>query len=369
MTSAMVWGAGGGIGRQDIERLGLVVLFGSGETSASGRKVYDWLFRRLPVEPRVAVLETPAGFQPNSALVAEKVADFLRTRLQNFRPRVAVVPARQRGTAFSPEDPTILAPLLQTDAIFLGPGSPTYAVRQLENSLAWHYLLARHRLGAAVVLASAATIAAGAHALPVYEIYKAGEDLHWRTGLDFFGAYGLSLVPVPHWDNREGGAELDTSRCYMGRARFERLMAMLPPGQTVVGIEEHTALVVDVASSGCHVLGRGAVVVLRHGEESRFEGGQDFPLGLLGTHRLPTPDDRLPAGVWRAVVAAKESESTTAAAPPLRVADLVERREAARARHDWAAADLLRDQVADLGWRIQDTLEGPRLSPVSERDG
>lgn len=369
MTSTMVRGTGGGIAPRDFERAGPVVLFGSGETSASGRKVYDWLFRRLPAEPRVAVLETPAGFQPNSALVAEKVADFLRTRLQNFRPRVAVVPARRRGSAFSPDDPTILAPLLQADAIFLGPGSPTYAARQLENSLAWHYLLARYRLGAAVVLASAATIAAGTHALPVYEIYKAGEDLHWRPGLDFFGACGLSLILVPHWDNREGGAELDTSRCYMGGARFETLMAMLPPEQTVVGIEEHTALVVDAASAGCHVLGRGAVVVLRNGEERRFESGRNFPLDLLGALRPPTSGDRVPAAVWRAVVAAKESQSAPTEHPPLRVVDLVERREAARARHDWAAADLLRAQVADLGWRIQDTPEGPRLSPVSERDG
>ena len=32
--------------------------------------------------------------------------------------------------------------------IFMGPGSPSYAVRQLEDSLTWEYILARHRLGA-----------------------------------------------------------------------------------------------------------------------------------------------------------------------------------------------------------------------------
>ncbi|MBC7262241.1 MAG: cysteinyl-tRNA synthetase, partial [Chloroflexi bacterium] len=84
---------------------GLVILFSSGETSASGRRVYDWLFRRLSPPIRVAVLETPAGFQPNTALVAQKVADFLRHRLQNYQPRVMVIPARKRDTPFSPDDP------------------------------------------------------------------------------------------------------------------------------------------------------------------------------------------------------------------------------------------------------------------------
>jgi hypothetical protein len=59
--------------------------------------VYDWLFRRIAAPIRVAVLETPAGFQPNSAGVAGEVAQFLRQRLQNYRPQVTVVPADMAG--------------------------------------------------------------------------------------------------------------------------------------------------------------------------------------------------------------------------------------------------------------------------------
>jgi hypothetical protein len=183
---------------------GIVALFGSGETSASGRRVHDWLLRRLAASINLAVLETPAGFQPNSAQVAEEVADFFRTRLPDYRPRVSVIPARRRGSAHSPDDPSLTAPLVHSNVIFLGPGSPTYAARQLQDSLLWQTVVARHRLGATLILASAATIAASAHALPVYEIYKAGADLHWCPGLDFFGPYGLSLALVSHWDNREG---------------------------------------------------------------------------------------------------------------------------------------------------------------------
>src|SRR6266704_3482829 len=114
--------------------------------------------------------------------------------------------------------------------------------------LAWHAILARHRLGAPLILASAAAIAASAHALPVYEIYKVGEDLGWKTGLNLLGAFGRNVAIVPHWNNHEGGEELDTSHSFMGQDRFERLLELLPPDVDVVGIDEHTALMLDFAA-------------------------------------------------------------------------------------------------------------------------
>ena len=347
------------------ERPGLVALFGSGETSASGRKVYDWLLGHLSPPIQVAVLETPAGFELNSALVAGRVADFFRHRLQNYRPQVTVVPARKRGTPFSPDDLAIVAPLLVANVIFLGPGSPTYAVRQLRDSLAWQIVVAGHRLGAAVILASAALIAASARALPVYEIYKVGEEPRWHDGLDFFGPYGLSLVFVSHWNNREGGADLDTSRCFMGKARFAQLLALLPAEVTVVGIDEHTALVVDLEAETCRVMGRGGVTLLRGGGEERFARGQTFPIGELGPFQRPEPQSGIPLEVWRRVLAARSRVKVTPE-PSSEVLALVEEREAARARRDWAAADALRQRIAALGWRVKDTPTGPSLEPLSE---
>jgi cyanophycinase-like exopeptidase len=343
---------------------GLIVLLGSGETSSSGRRVYDWLFARMTAPIRVAVLETPAGFQPNSAYVAEEVAQFLRVHLQNYHPEVTVVPARKRGTPYSPNMPEIVAPLLQANVIFLGPGSPTYAVRQLRDSLAWYTLIARHRLGAAIVLSSAATIAVGAYALPVYEIYKVGTELHWVSGLDFLGAFGLSLVLVPHWDNREGGATLDTSRCFMGQERFGRLLALLPRGVTVLGIDEHTALVLDLGAGYCRVIGRGSVTCIRADDAVTFTSSDPIPLSALGDFRMPPLRAGVPEHVWRNVeMAARQAPELPT--PPEEVLRLVEAREAARARRDWQEADALRERVAALGWYIQDTREGPRLTPLT----
>ena len=141
---------------------GRIALLGSGETSLAGGRVFESLARVLPTPLRVAVLETPAGFELNSDRVAGRVADFLAVRLQNYRPEIAVLPARRRGTAASPDNPEVTAPLLRSDLIFMGPGSPTYAVRQLADSLAWRRLIARHRVGATLAFASAAVIAASA---------------------------------------------------------------------------------------------------------------------------------------------------------------------------------------------------------------
>ena len=49
-----------------VDQPGLVILLGSGERTPSGRRIFDWLFRRLPPPVRLAILETPAGFEPSS---------------------------------------------------------------------------------------------------------------------------------------------------------------------------------------------------------------------------------------------------------------------------------------------------------------
>jgi hypothetical protein len=370
---------------------GPIVLFGSGETSDHGRRVFEMLFKGLRDSPRIALLETPAGFELNSAQVIERVAEFLRLRLQNYHPQVTAVPARRLGTSFSPADPHIAAPILHTDVIFMGPGSPTYAVRQLKDALAWQYVLARHRLGAALALASAAAIAVSFQSLPVYEIYKVGEELHWKPGLDLFGGYGLPLVFIPHWNNTDGGAELDTSRCFMGQERFAELMDLLPPDLTVVGLDEKTALVMDCCFGEGRVVGQGSVTLIHKGRRHVSAGGhagtegdgldevvgqrqkrgvethvhvyadgESFPLSHMGVLRIPQEGEGLPAEVWQAALEAGRLEPQ-AKEPPAEVLALLEQRHAARNNRDWAGADDLRSKIETLGWIVEDDPGGSRL--------
>src|SRR5690242_12827008 len=123
---------------------GLIALFGSGETSSQGRKIHDYLMSRLPVPVQVAILETPAGFQPNAEGVNLKIQQFLEKSLQNFKPQVRLIAARRKQSAHDPDDPAVVAPLAAADYIFAGPGSPTYAVRQLRESRTWDVLRKRH---------------------------------------------------------------------------------------------------------------------------------------------------------------------------------------------------------------------------------
>ena len=120
-----------------------------------------------------------------------------------------------------------------------------------------------------------------------------------------FGPYGLSLVFVSHWNNREGGAELDTSHCYMGQARFEKLLAMLPPDVNVVGIDEHTALLIDMVARDCRVMGRGTVTLLRQGRELSFGSGRTFDINELGNFHAAEPESGSPPDVWVGVRSAR----------------------------------------------------------------
>jgi hypothetical protein len=210
-------------------------------------------------------------------------------------------------------------------------------------------------------MASAAAVASGAFALPVYEIYKAGHDLHWLPGLDVFGAYGLRLTVLPHWNNTDGGDELDTSRCFMGQERFERLRAMLPADVTVLGLDERTGLTFEPSNGEIRVFGLGAVTVLNGKTETRHAAGTVFGAGELGPFHAADPL-RIRPDARSAALAAQDAQRRPQA-PSEAVQTLLEARAAARAARDWKRADALRMEIDDLGWRVEDSPSGQRALP------
>ncbi len=339
---------------------GPIALLGSGETSLAGGRIFEMIARQYSRPLRIAILETPAGFELNSPKVAGRVGDFLKERLQDYDPLVDILPARKRGTAFNPDDPQILQPLLQANMIFMGPGSPTYAVRHLKGSLAWDLVRLRHRLGAGLVFASAAVVAIGARSIPVYEIYKVGEDVKTEPGMDFFADFNLPLSLIPHWNNKDGGDEVDTSRCFIGIERFNQWCNLLPPGHTVVGLDEHTGIIFDFTTGKCLISGVGSVSLLRTTNPETFTAGAELQISELGDFRLPENlADGISVRAWEMIKNTNlpvDSEEI-----PVAVARLVEERNQARLRQDWEAADGLRQRIATFGWTIQDTPEGQKM--------
>lgn len=128
--------------------------------------------------------------------------------------------------------------------------------------------------------ASAAALTVGGYTLPVYEIYKVGQHLHWVEGINLLGHFGFNLVVVPHWNNAEGGTH-DTRFCYMGAPRFKVLESQLPEGVSVLGLDEHTACIIDLEKHEGIVRGIGRVVFRQGGAEMVFKKGEHFSLELF----------------------------------------------------------------------------------------
>lgn len=339
--------------------IGQIAFLGSGETSLAGGRIFESLAKRINDPLRIALLETPAGFELNSSQVVGKVGEFMKTRLQNYKPIVDVVPARKKNSAFSPDDPEIIKPLLYANMIFMGPGSPTFAIRNLQGTLTWDVIRARHRLGATLIFASAATISIGAHALPVYEIYKVGQDVHAVDGLNLFADFGLHISFIPHWNNAEGGADLDTSRCFVGMDRFAEWCDLVPVENQTIGLDEHTGLVVDIESNQCEVSGVSSVSIVRECDPEMYPTGSKFKLSELGEVEIPNPLEKdIPPHVWEMVVNAATLGDDN---PSDEVTALAEERLAARANKNWAESDRLRDKISALGWTVQDAKDGYKL--------
>jgi hypothetical protein len=342
--------------------LGQIAFLGSGETSLAGGRIFETLARTIDGPLRIALMETPAGFELNSAQVVGRVGDFMKTRLQNYKPVVDAIPARKKNSAFSPDDAEVVKPLLYANMIFMGPGSPTYAIRHLQDTLTWDVIRARHRLGATLIFASAATISVGAHALPVYEIYKVGQDVHAVDGLNLFSDFGLHVSFIPHWNNADGGVDLDTSRCFVGMERFAEWCDLLPPENQTIGLDEHTGIILDFETGLCEVSGVSSVSLVRECDPEMYASGSKFPLNELGEFRIPDPLEKdIPEQVWEMCLNAPPLADDR---PSDEVIALVEQRVAARANKNWAESDKLREEIAALGWVVQDSKDGYKLVKV-----
>lgn len=340
---------------------GLLAFMGSGETTPNGGLVFETVVKTLPPAPKIGILETPAGFELNSASVAKRVADYIDVRLQNYSPQIMVIPARRKGSEFSTDAPENTRSVMGCDMIFLGPGSPSYAVRQLAGSLVWDAVRFRFNQGAALVFASAACIAMGKLALPIYEIFKVGEDPHWKPGLDLLGDFGLPCVIVPHWNNAEGGKELDTSHCFIGKDRFVSLAAGLPEEITIIGIYEHTGLLINLQEQTCSVIGKDSVEIIKNESKQTFESGTKFPLSTVGVCRPINTVESIFKPEIISYIPALEPSHKQQSIPDEEVLELQKQRDVAREQKDWVAADNLRKQIELLGWQVTDTPNGSKI--------
>ncbi len=279
----------------------LLAVMGSGETSPTMVKTHRALLGRLGPPPVPAVvLDTPYGFQANAADLASRAVEYFRESVG--RPIEVAHLLAADGDALEYE--TMLAKLRAARYVFSGPGSPTYALRQWQSTLVPKMLAEKLHTGGCITFASAAALTLGAATVPVYEIYKAGEEPRWLDGLDLLGEVGIQAAVIPHYNNAEGGTH-DTRFCYLGETRLARMEKDLPDGTFVLGVDEHTGLILDLDAGTATVVGLGVVTVRRGGTSTEVPTGTTMPVAELlavGTgagpafRAPPAPDEAAGAG-------------------------------------------------------------------------
>ena len=268
----------------------VLAIMGSGETAPTMAKVHRALFGRLGSDAVPAVvLDTPYGFQENADELSARTVEYFQTSVGR---RVAVATFRSRDVD-AVTAATAVARVREARYVMSGPGSPSYALRQWAGTPIVDALASRLSDGGILTMASAAALTLGAFTIPVYEVYKVGEEPRWLDGLDLLGsATGLRAAVVPHYDNAEGGTH-DTRFCYMGERRLRVLEQALPAGAFVLGVDGHTALVLDLDARTASVSGLGGVTVRVRGRSAVFPSGTELPIaGLAETaRRLASQDD------------------------------------------------------------------------------
>jgi cyanophycinase-like exopeptidase len=273
----------------------ILTIMGSGETAPTMMKHHRELIARFPGTPKAVVLDTPYGFQENAAELASKAVEYFRKSVGHPIEIAGLTRLHGQDTLTVEQG---LARVRQADYVFAGPGSPTYALRQWAGTAVPDIVRGKMRTGGAVTFASAAALTLGRYTVPVYEIYKVGDDPCWLEGLDVLGEIGLNVAVIPHYDNAEGGHH-DTQFCYLGEHRLAMLEGQLPNDAHVIGVDEHTGVILDLDANTATVIGNSTITVRIKGRSTIHNAGDVISIDALrdpatGATNIPqqiTPTD------------------------------------------------------------------------------
>ena len=277
----------------------ILTIMGSGETAPTMMKHHRELIARFPGTPKAVVLDTPYGFQENASELASKAVEYFRKSVGHPIEIAGLTRLHGQDTLTVEQG---LARVRQADYVFAGPGSPTYALRQWAGTSVPDIVRGKMRTGGAVTFASAAALTLGRYTVPVYEIYKVGNDPYWLEGLDVLGEIGLNVAVIPHYDNAEGGHH-DTRFCYLGEHRLAMLEEQLPANAHVIGVDEHTGVILDLDSNTATVIGNSTITVRIKGRSTIHNSGDVISIDALrdpatGATNIPiqvTPPNTLQA--------------------------------------------------------------------------
>ena len=228
---------------------GTIALVGSGE----------WLPVMLDVEKELLNNQNPVYVQLSTAAGQESPA-----RLEHWK-NLAQIQAKTLSVESrwlpvfdqdSANNPEFAEKIKGAGLIYLSGGDPTYLTETLRDSLVWNAIVNEWQNGA-----SLAGCSAGAMALTTWV-----PKMRIKIGKNNEDVKGLGLLPnirvIPHFDRMLGWIP----------DIITRYLINTPPGVTLVGIDENTALVGGVNS--WTVKGEQSVWVLTHEGREEFKAGQ-----------------------------------------------------------------------------------------------
>jgi cyanophycinase-like exopeptidase len=155
------------------------------------------------------------------------------------------------------DDPELAALVEGAGLVYLSGGNPPYLSSTLRGTRVWDAVLTAWEAGAAL-----AGCSAGAMALTGWTPYVRDLSREPEPGLGVLPQWRV----LPHFDRMKEWEP----------ALAERVVADLPDGHVLLGIDEETALVTD--GDGWQVKGRQAVHVLTREGSTAYEDGAFVPL-------------------------------------------------------------------------------------------
>ena len=234
-----------------------IVIMGSGETSPTMVSPHQKIWSQSQANSKSAFfLDTPFGFQENVEELTGRISEYFSNSVG-----IAINPIRLRKVDESAGNiANAVNQLRDAKWVFAGPGSPSYALKVWRETGIMHQIEKVLEQGA-LIFSSAAALTLGTKTIPVYEIYKAGENPFWLNGLNILQKFtGLDAVIIPHFDNAEGGTH-DTRFCYIGERRLRLLESQLSESTFVIGVDEHTGVSFNLDTEEVTVFGRGQLSV------------------------------------------------------------------------------------------------------------
>ncbi len=236
-----------------------IALLGAGEFDPWTASVDRWMVGRedAPGE-RVLILPTASAAEGDD--VFEMWARKGSAHYETLGIPAEVLALKTREDA---ERPEFVRALDDAAVAYFSGGNPAYLSSVLSGSPFWEALLAAMERGTAYAGCSAGVACLGDIA-PDSARTEFDEEL-WRPGLGLFPGYWFG----PHWDALDGFAP--------GLTNF--IIAAVPDGETLVGIDENTAMVGD--GRAWSVAGVGGVHVMTGRDWIHHEAGAAFELPLL----------------------------------------------------------------------------------------